>query len=98
MVNWHRLANPIVFLKYSRSVLPWLALLTLMLMVVGLYLSLFVAPPDYQQGDTVRIMFMHVPSAWMALLVYTTMALASAAGLISNFPPGKDFCFIEKVN
>ena len=80
MVNWHRLANPIVFLKYSRSVLPWLALLTRMLMVVGLYLSLFVAPPDYQQGDTVRIMFVHVPSAWMALLVYTTMALASAAG------------------
>ena len=86
MVNWHRLANPIVFLKYSRSVLPWLALLTLMLMVVGLYLSLFVAPPDYQQGDTVRIMFVHVPSAWMALLVYTTMALASAAGLIWKSP------------
>ena len=55
-------------------------------MGVGRYLSLFVAPPDYQQGDTVRIMFVHVPSAWMALLVYTTMALASAAGLIWKSP------------
>ena len=53
---------------------------------VGLYMAFFTAPPDYQQGETVRIMFIHVPAAWMALLVYTVMALASAIGLLSGAP------------
>ncbi|MBH62518.1 MAG: heme transporter HemC [Alphaproteobacteria bacterium] len=86
MVNWHRLANPKLFLTWSRRVLPWAAVITALLLAVGLYLSLFVAPPDYQQGDTVRIMFVHVPSAWMALFTYTVMAGASAAGLIWKSP------------
>ena len=66
--------------------MPWSAVSTALLLAAGLYLSLFVAPPDYQQGDTVRIMFVHVPSAWMALFTYTLMAGASAAGLIWKNP------------
>ena len=86
MVNWHRLANPTSFLKWSRRVLPWASVTTVILLAAGLYLSLFVAPPDYQQGETVRIMFVHVPSAWMALLTYAVMAGASATGLIWKSP------------
>ena len=56
------------------------------MIAVGLYLALFVAPPDYQQGESVRIMFVHVPSAWMALFVYTGMAAASAMTLIWKHP------------
>ena len=86
MVNWHRLANPASFLKWSRRVLPWASVTTVILLAAGIYLSLFVAPPDYQQGETVRIMFVHVPSAWMALFTYAVMAGASAAGLIWKNP------------
>ncbi|MCE2491134.1 MAG: heme ABC transporter permease [Alphaproteobacteria bacterium] len=86
MVNWHRLANPTSFLKWSRRVLPWASVTTVILLAAGLYLSLFVAPPDYQQGETVRIMFVHVPSAWMALFTYAVMAGASATGLIWKSP------------
>ena len=86
MVNWHRLANPTSFLKWSRRVLPWDSVTTVILLAAGIYLSLFVAPPDYQQGETVRIMFVHVPSAWMALFTYAVMAGASAAGLIWKSP------------
>ena len=49
---------------------------------VGLYLGLFASPADFQQGDSVRIMYVHVPSAWMAMFIYTNMAVASAIGLI----------------
>jgi len=86
MVNWHRLANPTSFLKWNHRVLPWASVTTVILLAAGIYLSLFVAPPDYQQGETVRIMFVHVPSAWMALFTYAVMAGASAAGLIWKSP------------
>jgi heme exporter protein C len=82
----HRLANPARFMRYSARILPWAAWLTAGLIVVGLYLALFVAPPDYQQGETVRIMFVHVPAAWMAMFVYTFMAGASAVALIWKHP------------
>ncbi len=75
------LANPTRFLNLADGLIPWLAALTAILLGAGLYLAFFVAPPDYQQGETVRIMFIHVPSAWMALFVYTGMAIASATAL-----------------
>ena len=86
MANWHRLANPTLFLEWSRRVRPWTGVATAALLGVGVCLSLFVAPRDYQQGDAVRIMFVHVPSAWMALFAYVVMAVASAAGLIWKSP------------
>ncbi len=82
----HRFANPNRFLRLSAAILPWCAWLTAAALVAGLYLGLFVAPPDYQQGDSVRIMYVHVPAAWMALFVYTFMAAASAVALIWKHP------------
>jgi heme exporter protein C len=82
----HRWANPTRFMRYSAVILPWSIWTTVALLGVGLYLALFVAPADYQQGDSVRIMFVHVPAAWMALFVYTGMAISSAMALIWRHP------------
>ena len=79
-------ANPTRFVRLSDVVLPWCLGATVLLFAAGIYLSLFVAPPDYQQGETVRIMFVHVPAAWMAMFVYSTMAVASAVALIWKHP------------
>jgi len=81
-----RWANPNRFMKLTSALLPWCAGLSALLIGAGLFLGLFVAPPDYQQGESVRIMFVHVPSAWMALMIYTVMAAASAVGLIWKHP------------
>ena len=82
----HRFANPARFMRFSAALLPWLAAATAVLLALGLYLALFVAPADYQQGEAVRIMYVHVPSAWMASAVYALMALASAVALIWRHP------------
>ena len=82
----HRFANPARFLRIARWVLPWSAALGLLSGAAGLYLGLFASPADYQQGDTVRIMYVHVPAAWMALMAYSAMALASAVALIWKHP------------
>src|SRR5690606_41348629 len=83
----HRFANPARFMRLSASVLPYVAAAAALVTLAGLYLALFVAPPDYQQGESVRIMYIHVPAAWMALMVYGAMALASAVGLVWRDPP-----------
>jgi heme exporter protein C len=80
------LANPTRFLRLVDRIIPWLAAVSLILLGVGLYLSFFVAPPDYQQGETVRIMFIHVPAAWLALFGYTLIAIASLGTLIWRHP------------
>lgn len=69
---------------YSRSVrlIPWFGWISLLLMLVGLYGGLVLAPPDYQQGDAYRIIFVHVPAAWLSLFVYVVMATLAAIGLI----------------
>ena len=77
----YKYASPKNFYALAGQLIPWLAGLTVLLLAVGLYLGLFVAPPDYQQGESYRIMFIHVPSAWMSLFVYVVMAAAGAAGL-----------------
>ncbi|MPY73326.1 MAG: heme transporter HemC [Alphaproteobacteria bacterium] len=82
----HRFANPSRFLRAANAVLPWCAGLTVLLLAAGLYFALLGSPPDYQQGETVRIMYIHVPSAWMALFVYGCMAAASASALIWRHP------------
>ena len=80
-----RFANPTVFMNLSGQVLPWLIGATGLLLMVGLYLS-FQAPPDYQQGETVRIMFIHVPSAWLAMMGYTIIAISSIGSLVWRHP------------
>jgi heme exporter protein C len=78
----HRFANPAQFQRIRRIVLPVSMGLALLCGAVGLYLGLVVAPDDYQQGATVKIMYIHVPAAWMASIVYGFMALMSASFLI----------------
>ena len=81
-----RLANPNRFLKLTDALRPWALGITLLLLLAGLYLALVKAPQDYQQGETVRIMFVHVPAAWMALFGFSFMALAHGAGLVFRHP------------
>ena len=80
------LANPTRFLSLVDHAVLWLAALTLLLLGLGLYLSFFVAPPDYQQGETVRIMFVHVPAAWLAMFGYMLIAVAALGTLIWRHP------------
>ena len=82
MVNF---ANPTVFADLTRRALPWFAAATLALFALGLYLS-FAAPPDYQQGESVKIMYLHVPAAWMATYIYGVMALAALGTLVWRHP------------
>ena len=82
----HRFANPARFTRISDRVLPFVAAATLLALGTGFYLALFVAPADYQQGESVRIMYVHVPSAWMALFIYVAIAVASAVALIWRHP------------
>ena len=82
----HRFANPARFLRLAALVLPWVSALSAILFAAGLYLALVASPGDYQQGDTVRIMYVHVPAAWMSMFTYTSMAVAAACALVWRHP------------
>jgi heme exporter protein C len=82
----HRFANPGRFVRLAEKILPWSGGFAVLALAAGLYLSLFASPADYQQGESVRIMYVHVPAAWMALFVYTIIAAASASSLIWRHP------------
>jgi heme exporter protein C len=81
-----RFANPARFQRLASAVLPWSTGVAAALFILGLWLALARSPADYQQGETVRIMYIHVPSAWMALFVYTNLAIASAVALVWKHP------------
>ena len=80
------LANPTRFLSLVDRMMPWLTALTLILLGIGLYLAFFVAPPDFQQGETVKIIFIHVPAAWLAMFGYMLIAVAALGTLIWRHP------------
>lgn len=82
----HRFANPTRFMRVANAILPWAAGLTLLFLGLGLYQALFASPADYQQGETVRIMYVHVPSAYMAMMIYASMAVASVTSLVWKHP------------
>ena len=82
----HRFANPTRFLRFSRAVAPYTGASAAAAIVIGLAWGLLVAPPDYQQGDSVRIMFVHVPAAWMGMMIYAVLAAAGAALLVWRHP------------
>ncbi len=82
----HRLANPAKFSRLADRLLPWVCALALSFLAFGLWQALLVSPPDYQQGDSVRIMYIHVPAAWLSMMVYMVMAGASASFLIWRHP------------
>ena len=82
----HRFANPARFMRIAEPILPWTSMGALAAILLALYFGIFNSPADYQQGETVRIMYVHVPAAWMALFTYTVMALASGSFLIWKHP------------
>ena len=82
----HRFANPARFMRIAEPILPWTSVAALVAILLALYFGIFDSPADYQQGETVRIMYVHVPAAWMALFAYTLMALASGSFLIWKHP------------
>lgn len=79
-----RYAAPKNFYALAGRLIPWLGLATLACLGVGLYWGLFIAPADYQQGQSYRIMFIHVPAAWMSMFTYAVMAGAAGIGLVWN--------------
>ncbi len=101
----HRMGSPRHFYGLAGRFVPWLGCSALALMLAGLYGGLVLAPPDYQQGESYRIIFIHVPSAWMSLFVYVVMAVAGTISLIwrikladvmlaSSAPIGASFTFL----
>ncbi len=109
MFLWfHKLGSPPHFYRIAGKWLPWLTGAFLILLAVGLYGGLINAPPDYQQGESYRIIFVHVPSAWMSLFIYVTMAFCGVVVivwrmklaevvLISSAPIGASFTFLALV-
>lgn len=81
-----RYANPANFLRLAAVVIPWTGALAAILIGAGLYLGFFGSPADYQQGQTVRIMYVHVPAAWLAMFCYATMALSALGTLVWRHP------------
>jgi heme exporter protein C len=79
------LANPSRFLSLSARILPWLVTVTVLVLLVGLYQSA-TAPDDYQQGATVKIMFIHVPNAWLSMFVWGVMSIAALGTLVWRHP------------
>lgn len=79
---FHRMASPAYFYKLAGQLLPWSIVATIILMLIGLIGGLVFAPADYQQGDGFRIIYVHVPAAWMSMFVYMVMAVNSAIFLI----------------
>ena len=82
----HRFANPARFLRIARIATPLCLALGVLLTAAGTGIGLFASPPDYQQGDSVRIMYVHVPAAWLGSGGYLGLAIASAAALVWRHP------------
>lgn len=103
-----RFSSPPIFYRISTKMMPWFTVFFLVSLVYGLYGGLYAAPTDYQQGDSFRIIYIHVPAAWMSMFVYMVMAFAGAVGLIwrikladvvliSSAPIGAAFTFLALV-
>lgn len=104
----HRFGSPKYFYDFSNRAIPWLGWGCLVLICAGLYGGLVLAPPDYEQGESYRIIYVHVPSAWMSMFIYMNIAAASAVVLIwkvkiadviaqASAPLGASFTFLALV-
>lgn len=82
--NWYHFATPVNFLPLADKLILPLGMLALALALTGLYIGFFVAPPDHQQGDSYRIIFLHVPVSWMSMVIYLAMAFWAAIGIGFN--------------
>jgi heme exporter protein C len=83
-MNLYTFASPVTFYHLAGKLIPWFTWSAILLTVVGLYLSFFVAPTDFQQSEAYRIIFIHVPAAWMSMFIYLVMAFWGAIGLAFN--------------
>ncbi len=83
-MNLYKYASPAAFYPLAGKLIPWFAIPAAILFVVGLYVGFFVAPVDFQQGNAYRIMFIHVPAAWMGMLLYVLMAVYAGIGWAFN--------------
>lgn len=83
-INWYKYAAPANFYPLAGKVIPWFAILAALLFVAGLYVGFFVAPTDFQQGEAYRIIFIHVPAAWMGMFLYVMMAIYAGVGWAFN--------------
>ena len=88
--RWIDLANPTRFLSLAGGILPWLGGLTALVLAIGFWMSMN-APDDYQQGSTVKIMFIHVPFAWLSMMCYTIMSDRGARNTGMAPPAGRCF-------
>jgi heme exporter protein C len=84
LINWFKFSSPATFYPLAGRIIPWFAVIAVVLTAIGLYMSFFVAPTDYRQGEGYRIIFIHVPAAWMSMLIYVVMAGWSMLGLVFN--------------
>jgi heme exporter protein C len=83
-MSWTRYASAQRFYPLAGRLLPWFGAAALLLGAAGLYVGFFVAPTDHQQGEAYRIIFVHVPAAWMSMFIYLVMAFWAAVGLVFN--------------
>lgn len=83
-IHWFKYASPQTFYPLAGRMIPWFAWLAAAFAIVGLYIGFAVAPTDFQQGEAYRIIFVHVPAAWMSMVIYVVMAAWAALGLILN--------------
>lgn len=83
-VNWSKYSAPMAFYPLAGRLIPWFSVMAVALMGVGLYVGFFVAPTDFQQGESYRIIFVHVPAAWMSMFLYVVMAVWAGIGMGLN--------------
>src|SRR6266404_4561410 len=83
-INWYKYAAPANFYPLAGKMIPFFTVVTVLLFIIGLYVGFFVAPTDFQQGESYRIIFIHVPAAWMGMFLYVLMAVYAALGWAFN--------------
>ena len=83
-INWYKYSSPATFYPLAGKLIPWFYALAAILALVGLYIGFFLAPTDATQGEAYRIIFIHVPAAWMSMFIYLIMAAWAGMGLILN--------------
>ncbi len=82
--NFYQHASPQTFYPTAGRMIPWFAWLAVVFVIYGLYISFAIAPTDFQQGEAYRIIFVHVPAAWMSMVIYLAMAFWAGVGLALN--------------
>src|SRR5438477_4224617 len=84
MSNWYKYASPFHLYPLANRMIPWFAIPAAACFILGFYVGFFVAPTDFQQGDVYRVLFIHVPAAWMGMLLYVLMSIYAAIGWAYN--------------